>query len=97
MKGRLTGLRYNTVGTRGVWLLVGQQRDGTLEPTVGRAFDHLGWIVDDMDAYISMLQGKGMELDDGPREVTNSAGEDLIIAFLISAEGVRIELVQYVN
>lgn len=93
MKGRLTGLRYND----GLWLLVGQQRDGELAPTAGRAFDHLGWGVDDMDAFVAMLQSKGIELDDGPRAVTNAVGQDLIIAFVISPEGVRIEIVETVN
>ena len=93
MKGRLTGLRYND----GLWLLVGQQRDGELAPTAGRSFDHLGWGVDDMDAFVAMLQSKGIELDDGPRAVTNAVGQDLIIAFVISPEGVRIEIVETVN
>ncbi len=93
MKGRLTGLRYND----GLWLLVGQQRDGTLEPTVGRSADHLGWGVDDLDTFIAMLQSKGIELDSGPREVTNAVGQELKIAFVISPEGVRIEIVETVS
>ena len=93
MKGRLTGLRYND----GLWLLVGQQRDGALEATAGRSFDHLGWEIDDLDAYIAMLQNKGIELDSGPREVTNSVGQELKIAFVVSPEGVRIEIVEVVN
>ena len=93
LKGRLTGLRYND----GLWLLVGQQRDGALVPTAGRSFDHLGWEVDDMDAFVAMLQDKGIELDFGPREITNSAGQELIIAFVVSPEGVRIEIVEVVS
>ena len=93
MKGRLTGLRYND----GLWLLVGQQRDGALERTAGRSFDHLGWEVDDLDAFITMLQSKGIELDSGPREVTNAAGQELKIAFVVSPEGVRIEIVEVVS
>ena len=87
LKGRLTGL----------WLLVGQQRDGALVPTAGRSFDHLGWEVDDLDDFIAALQSKGIELDSGPREVTNSAGQELKIAFVVSPEGVRIEIVEVIN
>ena len=77
--------------------MVGQQRDGTLEPTVGRSADHLGWGVDDLDTFIAMLQSKGIELDSGPREVTNAVGQELKIAFVISPEGVRIEIVETVS
>ncbi len=93
LKGRITGLRYND----GLWLLVGQQRDGALAPTAGRAFDHLGWQVDDLDAFISMLESKGITLDSGPREITNAAGQELKIAFVVSPEGVRIEIVEVVS
>ena len=93
MKGRLSGLRYNT----GLWLLVGQQRDGALEATAGRSVDHLGWEVENLDAYIAMLEAKGIELDSGPRELTNAAGQELKIAFVISPEGVRIEIVEVVS
>lgn len=92
MKGRLTGLRYG-----GLWLLVGQQREGGLAPTEGRALDHLGWSFDSLDAAVADLQGKGVELSSGPREVTNAVGQELKIAFVVSPEGVRIELVEVVS
>ena len=93
MKGRLPGLRYNT----GLWLLAGQQRDGALEATAGRSVDHLGWEVENLDAYIAMLESKGIELESGPRELTNAAGQELKIAFVVSPEGVRIEIVEVVS
>ena len=93
LKGRIDGLRYND----GLWLLVGQQRDGELVPTAGRSFDHLGWEVDDLDAFIASLEGKGVELDFGPLEITNSVGQNLKIAFVVSPEGVRIEIVEVVS
>ena len=93
LKGRLPGLRYNS----GLWLLVGQQRNGSLAATAGRSVDHLGWAVDDLDDYIAMLVTKGIELDSGPRELTNAAGQELKIAFVVSPEGVRIELVEVVS
>ena len=93
MKGRLPGLRYNT----GLWLLAGLQRDGALEATAGRSVDHLGWEVENLDAYIAMLESKGIELESGPRELTNAAGQELKIAFVVSPEGVRIEIVEVVS
>ena len=92
LKGRIPGIRYND----GIWLLVGQE-DGELAPTAGRSFDHLGWEVDDLDAFIATLDSKGLELDSGPREVTNAVGQELKIAFVISPEGVRIEIVEVVS
>ena len=47
--------------------------------------------------FVAMLQDKGIELDSGPREITNSAGQELIIAFVVSPEGVRIEIVEVVS
>ncbi len=44
-----------------------------------------------------MLESKGIELDSGPREVTNAVGQELKIAFVISPEGVRIEIVEVVS
>ena len=93
LKGRIGGLRYNG----GLWLLVGQQGDGSLAATAGRSVDHLGWEVDDLDAYIALLATKGIELDSGPRELTNAAGQELKIAFVVSPEGVRIEIVEVVG
>jgi catechol 2,3-dioxygenase-like lactoylglutathione lyase family enzyme len=91
LKGRIAGLRYD-----GLWLLVGRA-EGELQPTQGRALDHLGWSFDDLDAAIADMQGKGVELESGPREIVNRAGQQLKIAFIVSAEGIRIELVEVVG
>lgn len=93
LKGRLTGIRYN----HGLWLLVGRQADGSLEPTAGRSVDHLGWEVDDLDAFAATLESQGIELAFGPREITNAVGQRLKIAFIVSPEGVRIEIVEVVG
>lgn len=94
LKGRIAGLRYG-----GLWLLAGRQREGegALQPTQGRALDHLGWSFDDLDAAIADMRGRGIELQSGPREVVNRVGQQLKIAFVVSAEGVRIELVEVVG
>ncbi len=88
LKGRIAGLRYD-----GLWLLVGRA-EGELQPTQGRALDHLGWSFDDLDAAIADMQARGVELAFGPREIVNRVGQQLKIAFVVTAEGVRIELVE---
>ena len=91
MHGRLTGLRYG-----GLWLLA-RPYDGDIAATAGRSVDHLGWPSDDLDATIAKYQSMGIELDSGPRELTNAVGAELKIAFVVSDDGVRIELVETIS
>ena len=39
----------------------------------------------------------GIELESGPREVTNAAGQELKIAFVVNDDGVRIEIVETIS
>jgi len=68
-----------------VWLLAEQ---GEAAPSLGRAIDHLGWAVTDVDARITDLTGKGLKTI-APRAVRN-----LRVGFVETPGGVRVELVQ---
>jgi catechol 2,3-dioxygenase-like lactoylglutathione lyase family enzyme len=83
LKGRIDGLRY----TGGLWLLV-QKADGA-PPSSGRAIDHLGWRVRDVDATFVAAKTRGDKITAEPRPV-----RDLRVGFLEDPNGVRIEIVQ---
>ena len=89
MKGRLNGVRYGRV-----WLLVSQLRKGSLQPTRGRAIDHLGWGFADLDAAANDIRTKGVEFQMEPRPYTNPLGQDMKISFITGPDDVRIEVVQ---
>lgn len=61
------------------------------EPTKGRALDHIGFEVDDLDAFVKGLEAKGVKLDGPVRQVPNTA---LKVAFLTDPWGTYIELTQ---
>ncbi len=61
------------------------------EPTRGRAIDHIGFEVADLDTFARQLEAKGITLDSAPREVTTLG---LKIAFLTDPSGVYIELTE---
>ncbi|GJM27327.1 MAG: hypothetical protein DHS20C16_37420 [Phycisphaerae bacterium] len=85
-KGMLDALNYD-----GVWLLA----QGAKEPqaaTEGRAIDHLGWGVNDMDADAKTLKDKGVKFTMEPRPFNPEIA--IAIAFVEGPGGVRIELVQ---
>lgn len=57
----------------------------------GAAIDHIGFEVDDLDAFAAELMARGIEFDVEPREV-ESIG--LKIAFLTDPSGVYVELTE---
>ena len=89
LKGRINGLRYG-----GTWLLVAQQREGTLAATQGRAIDHLGWGFPDLEAAAAVIKSKGVDFQLEPRDYTNPLGQDMKISFVVGPDDVRIEIVQ---
>ena len=89
LKGRIGGLRYG-----GTWLLVAQQREGAPAATQGRAIDHLGWGVADLDAAAAEIKRKGVDFSLEPRPYTNPLGQEMKISFVTGPDDVRIEIVQ---
>jgi catechol 2,3-dioxygenase-like lactoylglutathione lyase family enzyme len=61
------------------------------EPTQGRAIDHIGFEVDNLEAFVQTLEARGIEFD-VPYRVIDSIG--LAIAFFTDPSGVRIELTE---
>ena len=62
-----------------------------LAPTRGRAIDHIGFEVDDLQALTEQLKAKGIEPDLDFREIPDL---QLNIAYLTDPSGVRIELTE---
>lgn len=61
------------------------------EPTRGRAIDHIGFEVEDLDAFAAMLVARGVELEFAPRYIESI---ELKIAFFTDPSGVRVELTE---
>jgi predicted enzyme related to lactoylglutathione lyase len=65
--------------------------DTKTEPSKGRAIDHIGFEVDDLDALAAKLKAKGIKFD---REPAPIEALGLRIAFLYDPAGTYIELTQ---
>jgi catechol 2,3-dioxygenase-like lactoylglutathione lyase family enzyme len=61
------------------------------ESTQGRAIDHIGFEVDNLEAFTQMLEARGITFD-VPYRVIPSI--ELAIAFFTDPSGVRIELTE---
>jgi catechol 2,3-dioxygenase-like lactoylglutathione lyase family enzyme len=94
LKRKLTGVDGLLYGT--FWVLATKPADHELplQPTDGRAVDHLGFSFTNLDASVVELKGKGVKFREEVRSVTNPAGQTLKIAFVIGPDDVVIELVQ---
>ena len=89
LKGRLDGLLFGTV-----WLLA-TQADGQVEPTTGLSFDHIGFSVSDLDATAEEMNRQGVEWLTEPAAATHPVtGQEMKYSFLVSPDGVRIEVVE---
>ena len=60
-------------------------------PTKGRAIDHIGFEVKNLDAYVKNLEANGIHMDEAVHQIANSS---LKIAFLTDPWGTRIELTE---
>lgn len=63
----------------------------TLAPTRGRAIDHIGFELDDLESFTEELKAKGIEFDTEFREIDTL---QLKIAYITDPSGVRIELTE---
>jgi catechol 2,3-dioxygenase-like lactoylglutathione lyase family enzyme len=61
-------------------------------PTKGRAYDHIGFEVRDIDAVVARLQAAGLKMDAPVRNSTNASG--LRIVYLTDPWGTEIEITQ---
>lgn len=61
------------------------------DPTQGRAIDHVGFEIDDLEAFAERLRARGVEFQVEPRYIESI---ELTIAFFVDPAGVRIELTE---
>lgn len=62
----------------------------TLAPTTGRALDHIGFEVENLEAFCAALEAAGLSFDTPYRTLPNGFG----LAFLTDPWGTRIELTE---
>ena len=88
LKGRLDGLRFENV-----WLLVAEHAEGVPATTEGRAIDHVGFVVSDLDAAAVEMRGAGVTFQQEPAVPENgrSAAKR---AFLVGPDNVRLAVVE---
>jgi len=72
-------------------LLLVQKSKAPAAPSVGRALDHLGWRVTDLDKTLADL--KGITVMQGPTELQLATGK-IHYSFVVDPDGTKIELVQ---
>jgi catechol 2,3-dioxygenase-like lactoylglutathione lyase family enzyme len=63
-------------------------------PTAGRAFDHIGFEVHDLESFCKKLEASGVKFDTPYRKVPQL---NIALAFLTDPWGTRIELTEGLN
>ena len=87
---RARGTHPNTADVPGINLSFnGSRRERA--PSQGRAIDHIGFEVDDLEAFCEILEARGVELQVAYRYIESI---ELAIAFFIDPSGVRVELTE---
>ena len=88
LKGQIDGLRFGDV-----WLLVAEHGEGVPATTQGRAIDHIGFVVADLDAEAATLVRGGVAFTVEPAVPAN-ARTSAKRAFLVGPDNVRLALVE---
>jgi catechol 2,3-dioxygenase-like lactoylglutathione lyase family enzyme len=91
LKGRIDAVKYSAPGFSDMWVLV-QKGDAT--PSEGRAIDHIGWRVTDLNAKIAELKTKAVKVTTEPRPLTLADKTTLYYAYVEGPAGAKVELVQ---
>lgn len=87
---RPRGRIAETTNVPGMNLSFGNSETPTI-PTKGRAIDHIGFELDDLQAFCKVLEAKGIKFDVAYREVPSIG---LKIAYITDPSGVYIELTE---
>ena len=90
LEQRPRGRLPSTTNVPGMNMSFGNAREAAA-PTRGRAIDHIGFELDDLEAFCEQLKAKGIEFDTEYREIANL---QIKIAFITDPSGVRIELTE---
>ncbi len=88
LKGQLAGLLFDDV-----WLLVSKHAEGTPATTEGRAIDHIGFEVADLDAAAPEMRGNGVVFQQDPATPENGR-TSAKRAFLVGPDNVRLAVVE---
>jgi len=87
LKGLIDGLRFGDV-----WVLA-SEHEGIPATTEGRAIDHIGFAVEDLNSAAASMRGQGVAFAQDPRTPENgrtSAQQ----AFIVGPDNVRLEVVE---
>jgi len=85
LKGRIEGLRFGKV-----WFLARQVENAP--PSRGRAIDHLGWLITDIERRFEEYEQAGLTILTPPREIAGN-----VAGVLDDGNGIMIDLVQRVQ
>ncbi len=82
------GVRFDSV-----WLFASEHPEGTPATTEGRAVDHIGFVVDDIDAAAAELRAAGVEFQEEP-VVPENGRSGARRAFIYAPDNVRLAMVE---
>ena len=88
LKGQLDGLRFGDV-----WVLVMEHGDGIPATTRGRALDHIGFVVSDLDAAAADMRQRGIVFQEEPA-VPEGGRTAAKRAFIVGPDNVRLAVVE---
>jgi catechol 2,3-dioxygenase-like lactoylglutathione lyase family enzyme len=91
LKGKIDGIRYAAPTFSTVWILV---QKGEAAPSRGRAIDHIGWRVKDLNAKVAELKARAVTMETEPRPLPLPNKTTIYFAYVSGPSGARIELVQ---
>ena len=90
LEKRPRGRIETTTNAPGMNMSFGNAR-GEAAPTRGRSIDHIGFELDDLEAFCEQLKAKGIEFDTEYREIDSI---QLKTAYITDPAGTRIELTE---
>ena len=88
LRGRFDGLRFGDV-----WLLASRHDRGAPAPTAGRAVDHIGFVVDDLDAVAADMRRSDILFEQEP-SVPPNARAAARRAFVAGPDNVRLAVME---
>jgi catechol 2,3-dioxygenase-like lactoylglutathione lyase family enzyme len=91
--GAIAGKRaqYETANVPGAEITLAKS-DAPQAPTKGRSVDHIGFEVNNIDAFVATLQAAGIKTDGAVRNSANASG--LRIVYITDPWGTEIEITQ---
>ena len=88
LRGQMDALRFGDV-----WVLVSEHELGVPASTVGRAIDHIAFVVEDLDAAAAALAELDVVFEQEPSVPANARAQ-VQRAFIVAPDSVRLEVVE---